>query len=135
MPNRRFAPQTVALKAELDLHAPDGSEIRLLPSTERGSLCHCTLRPGQVSRPIRHRTVEEIWYVLKGCGEIWRKYAEDATIAELAAGVSLTIPRGCAFQFRNGGGEPLEILIITMPPWPGPEEAESVPGPWPVPDC
>ena len=36
-------------------------------------------------------------------------------------------------QFRNTGEEdPLEAVAVTMPPWPGADEAESVPGPWTV---
>ncbi|MEC9445666.1 MAG: hypothetical protein VYC59_02675, partial [Chloroflexota bacterium] len=51
-----------------DATAPDGSEIRLLVTTVNGatksSLVEVVLNPGQVTRPVRHRTVEEVWYVL-----------------------------------------------------------------------
>ena len=59
-----------------DAIAPDGSEIRLLVGVSEGayksSLVEVTLEPGEVSRPIRHRTVEEAWYVLGGFGRVWR---------------------------------------------------------------
>ncbi len=48
--------------------APDGSRIRALGTTTRGSCAHCTLRGGEVSKAITHRTVEELWYVLDGSG-------------------------------------------------------------------
>ncbi len=51
-----------------DALAPDGSEIRLLSETSRGSMVHCTLGPGEVSAPVAHRTVEEVWYFLEGTG-------------------------------------------------------------------
>ena len=48
-----------------DAIAPDSSEIRLLiddrHGATRGSLVGVTLPAGQVSRPVWHRTVEEVW--------------------------------------------------------------------------
>ena len=49
---------------------------------------------------------------------------------DLASGVSFDIPLGTQFQFRNTGDEPLSVLIATMPPWPGNDEAIAVQGPW-----
>jgi hypothetical protein len=43
------------------LTAPDGSDVRVLCATERGSMISFALPPGAVSRPVAHRTVEEIW--------------------------------------------------------------------------
>jgi hypothetical protein len=40
--------------------APDGSEVRVLCSTSRGSLAHFTLPPHAVSKAMVHRTVEEL---------------------------------------------------------------------------
>jgi mannose-6-phosphate isomerase-like protein (cupin superfamily) len=50
----------------------------------------------------------------------------------MSAGVSLTIPRGAHFQFRNTGDAPLGIVLVTMPPWPGEQEAVRVDDHWPV---
>ena len=110
--------------------APDGSEIRLLPRMKHGSLCHCTLPAGKTSAPVAHRRVEEIWYVLSGQGEIWRKHGEAAETVRVRAGTSLTIPPKTAFQFRAAGDTPLRILIVTMPPWPGMQEAKKARGIW-----
>jgi quercetin dioxygenase-like cupin family protein len=65
--------ETKRLPEKADYLAPDGSEIRLLPTMNGGGLAHCTLPPGGVSKPVYHRTVEEIWYCIKGDGEVWRK--------------------------------------------------------------
>jgi mannose-6-phosphate isomerase-like protein (cupin superfamily) len=122
--------QTRRLAATYDTLAPDGSEIRLLVQVEGGSLVHCRLRPGQVTRPVRHRTVEEIWFCVAGAGQVWRKAADGEEIVDVEAGVALTIPLGVAFQFRASGSLPLELLITTLPPWPGPDEAVVVDGAW-----
>jgi mannose-6-phosphate isomerase-like protein (cupin superfamily) len=115
-----------------DTIAPDGSEIRILPQLSRGSMVHARLLPGAVSRPIVHRTVEELWYVVAGRGEIWRRRGEVEEITPLRPGVALSIPVGTAFQFRNTGEAPLDIVLVTMPPWPGADEAMPATGPWPV---
>lgn len=114
-----------------DLLAPDGSEIRLLPQLPRGSMVHCTLPPGAVSLAVTHRTVEELWYVLGGSGELWRRQDGSEAVTPLRPGTAHTIPLGSAFQFRNTGAEPLTLVIVTMPPWPGNDEARRVPDHWP----
>jgi mannose-6-phosphate isomerase-like protein (cupin superfamily) len=106
--------------------APDGSEIRPLLGVPAASVVHCTLPPGAVTQAVRHHTVEEVWYVLSGEGELWR---ESGTVA-LRPGVATTIPLPGAFQFRAGADEPLVILIGTFPAWPGPQEAQAARGPW-----
>ena len=50
----------------------------------------------------------------------------------MSPGVSLTIPLGAHFQFRNTGEAPLRFVIVTMPPWPGEDEAYGVEGHWTV---
>ena len=113
-----------------DAIAPDGSEVRLLCATSRASMARFTLRPGAVSKAVVHRTVEEIWFITGGSGRMWRKTGEREEVTELAAGCSLTIPAGTHFQFRNDGAAPLEAVAVTMPPWPGEDEAYAVTGPW-----
>lgn len=113
-----------------DAVAPDGSEVRLLCASPRGSMAMFRLAPGAVSKAVAHRTVEEIWYFTAGRGRLWRKLGEREAITEVAPGVSITIPTGTHFQFRCDGGEPLEAVAVTMPPWPGAHEAYAVPGIW-----
>jgi mannose-6-phosphate isomerase-like protein (cupin superfamily) len=128
MQEKRLTTQSVS--QEPHYLAPDGSEIRLLPTLDRGGLAHCTLQPGRSSLPVAHHTVEEIWFFLEGEGEVWRKQGEEQTVVYVSPGMSLTIPQGTHFQFRNMGTLPLRFLIATMPPWPGPQEAYPVVGYW-----
>jgi mannose-6-phosphate isomerase-like protein (cupin superfamily) len=115
-----------------DVLAPDTSEIRLLVGTARGSLAHGTLAPGRVSLAITHRTVEEVWYVTAGRGQVWRKQGGRELVVDVEPGTALTIPTGTHFQFRASGPEPLTFVMCTMPPWPGEQEAVRVPDHWPV---
>jgi mannose-6-phosphate isomerase-like protein (cupin superfamily) len=122
------ASSTMHLPADYNLLAPDGSEVRILLARAGGSMAHFRLPPGQVSRAVRHRTVEEIWYILSGTGEMWRS---DTGVDPLQPATCLTIPLGVAFQFRTLGDEALTALAVTMPPWPDNNEAEFVEGIWP----
>jgi mannose-6-phosphate isomerase-like protein (cupin superfamily) len=122
--------QDKSLPAEPTVLAPDGSEVRVLVAGARGSMAHFTLPPGQTSTAVRHRTVEELWYVLSGEGEMWREHDGRSEILALRPGVSLSIPLGTRFQFRCLGAAPLRCVGVTMPPWPGEQEAVPVPGPW-----
>ncbi|HEX2050518.1 MAG TPA: cupin domain-containing protein [Actinomycetota bacterium] len=110
--------------------APDGSDVRLLLELERGGMAHFELAPGRTSKPVTHRTVEEIWYFVGGRGEMWRRQGEREEVVAVEPGVCLTIPLGTHFQFRASGDEPLAAVGVTMPPWPGPDEAYEVPGKW-----
>lgn len=119
------------LPVEPDVIAPDGSEIRLL-SVERagGSMVHCRLLPGQVTKPVRHRTVEEMWHCVAGAGRIWRAHEGSEDVTDLRPGVSCSIPVGVSFQFRCDSESPLDIVIATTPPWPGDNEAMPCDGAW-----
>ena len=123
---------TKKLALDADVIAPDGCEVRLLAQTTRGSMAHFTLGPGQVSRAVAHRTVEEVWYFLSGQGRMWRRLGEWQETVEVTASVSLSIPLGAHFQLRNDGAEPLAAVAVTMPPWPGDDEAYLVEGKWPA---
>ena len=93
-------------------------------------MAHFELAAGQTSTAVAHRTVEEIWLVLSGRGEMWRKQGAREEVVTVERGVCLTIPLGTHFQFRSLGGEPLAAVGVTMPPWPGEGEAYEVAGKW-----
>ena len=112
--------------------APDGSQIRELVTVTRGSLVHCLLPPGATSGAVFHETVEEVWYVVEGRGEVWRADDTGESVIDAGPGVALSIETGCRFQLRNTGDDDLCILIVTMPPWPGAHEARPAPGRWPT---
>ena len=74
-----------------DAIAPDGSEIYyLVGDAERASLVEVRLAAGLISRPVRHRTVEEIWYVTGGQGRVWRSAPCDP------GGETITVEVSCA---------------------------------------
>ena len=123
--------QTHTISEEPDATAPDGTDVRYLVATERGSMAHFELAPGEISKAVMHKTVEELWFISGGEGQMWRKTNDQEEVTELHPGLSLTIPMGTHFQLRNTGEEdPLEVVAVTMPPWPGDDEALSVVGKW-----
>jgi len=111
------------LNSEVDEIAPDGSEIRFLSRTDRATMVHCTLPCGFCTIPVEHKTVDEIWYFLTGKGEVWRELEGRREIVVVQKGVSLNVPLHTVFQFKNTGDVPLEFIIVTLPPWPGDDEA------------
>jgi mannose-6-phosphate isomerase-like protein (cupin superfamily) len=124
----RFSYKAVGDKP--DVIAADGSEVRVLCQLPRGAVATFTLPPGAVSKAVAHRTVEEVWCVIRGQGRTWRKMDNQEQTTDLMPGISVAIPTGMHFQFRNDGTEPLEIVAATMPPWPGEGEAYFVEGKW-----
>src|SRR5262249_13519591 len=117
---------TKRLPAGRDAVAPDGANVRVLLGLKGGGMAHFELPPGHTSTAVTHRTVEEIWFFLSGRGEMWRKQGGQEDIVSVEAGICLTIPLGTHFQFRSFGQEPLAALGVTMPPWPGQDEAVVV---------
>ena len=134
------------LPAARDVVAPDGSDVRVLLRLAGGSMAHFELAGGRTSQAVVHRSVDEIWYVLSGRGEMWRSQAGrrggegrwggegGEEIVALEPGTCLSIPVGTSFQFRSLGDEPLSAVAVTMPPWPGEDEAREVSGAWPAGD-
>jgi mannose-6-phosphate isomerase-like protein (cupin superfamily) len=122
--------ETRRLSAEPDTIAPDGSEVRLLLSVSGGGLAQFDLPGGQTSVAVVHSTVDEIWFFLRGSGEMWRRRGQEESVVSVDPGVSLTILAGTAFQFRAAPDAPLTAIGVTIPPWPGGDEARSVQGPW-----
>lgn len=122
--------QTRHYPASPDARSPAGAEIRYLMEGETGNLIHSTVPPHQVNRATVHATVSEFWHVLSGEGRIWRRDETDEETTVLAPGVSIDIPVGTAFQYRCTGEDPLEFLCVSMPRWPGDQEATIIEGPW-----
>lgn len=121
-------PTTIALADAPMERAPDGSEVRPMLRVKGGSMAHFRLPAGAVSMAVMHRSVEELWHVVAGSGELWRKTGSKEETAALEPGISVSIPVGTSFQFR--ASTTVEIIAVTMPPWPGDTEATEVSGPW-----
>ena len=105
-----------------DVIAPDGSQIRLIIDERHGassaSMVEVTLPTGQVSRPVYHQTVEEIWHILEGEGQVWRCPPQesqplDVPALSVSAGDALVIPTGWRFQFSASEGGDLRFLCFT----------------------
>jgi mannose-6-phosphate isomerase-like protein (cupin superfamily) len=112
--------------------APDGSAVRplrVLPGA--ASFAQFELAPNQTSKAVSHATVEEIWFVTSGAGEMWRSQNGREEVTALEPGICLTIPLGTTFQFR-AGPQGLRVVAATVPPWPvdSPDEARFEPGRW-----
>jgi mannose-6-phosphate isomerase-like protein (cupin superfamily) len=123
----------VFLQAAPVVRAPDGSAVRPLASIEgAGSFAEFRLGPGEIASPVVHSTVHEIWFVVAGEGQMWRRQGDRDEIVDLRPGACVTIPLGTAFQFRAADDQPLEVVAATMPPWPtgSDTEARPAPGPW-----
>lgn len=108
-----------------------GVQVRLLAEHDAGGLRHGTVSAGETSEAARHRQVEELGYVLDGYGELCRRQdglAADTTL--LQPGVAVDLATGITFQLRNTGAEPLRLLLLSLPSWPGPEETVAAEGCW-----
>jgi mannose-6-phosphate isomerase-like protein (cupin superfamily) len=128
-------PATSAIEEAPQVRAPDGSAVRpLCEISGVGSFAHFQLEPGETARAVSHATVQEIWYVIGGTGQMWRQQeGREPILTELRAGICMTIPLGTTFQFRAGAkGDPLTVVAVTMPPWPvrSKYEARLEKGPW-----
>ena len=63
-----FSSRKLPLKP--DVIAPDGAGVRIPLNLAGGSMAHFELLPEHTSRAVAHRTVEEIWYIVSGQGEM-----------------------------------------------------------------
>jgi mannose-6-phosphate isomerase-like protein (cupin superfamily) len=122
--------QTLPLPPEPTVRAPDGSDVRVLLALRGGGMAHFHLAAGSTARAVTHRSVEEVWYFLGGRGEMWLRSGDHEGVTPVEPGVSISIPLGTHFQFRAAPTEPVSAVAVTMPPWPGAEEAVPVAGPW-----
>ena len=101
----RFA--TRRLPAADHVIAPDGSEVRVLVGLAGGGLAHFRLNPDAVSVAVHHRSVEEIWYVVSGRGQMWRRSEEDEEVVVLSTRGGVDDP----------GGHPLSVSASVRTRW------------------
>lgn len=118
------------VSAAASVPAPDGSDVRALLRVPGASMAHFELAAGKVARAIVHRSIDEIWYVTSGRGEMWRmQHGREETVT-LQPGVCVSIPAGTRLQFRAAASEPVAAVGVSVPAWPGDDEAVPVDGPW-----
>ena len=123
--------ETAALPDLPDAIAPDGAEVRLLCRVAGGSMAHFRLPPGGV---LEGGHAPERRGALVRDGRRRRAVATRAgrrrRSLPLRPGVSVSIPVGTEFQFRAAAGSEVAVVGVTMPPWPGDDEAMPTSGPW-----
>ena len=124
---------TKMLALEADVIAPDGCEVRILAQTPRGSMAHFTLGPGA------------------GLARGGAPHGRGGLVLPLGPGPDVASAGRRAGDRRGGAGrvarrsrsartfscattatEPLAAVAVTMPPWPGDDEAYLVDGKWPA---
>lgn len=128
--NSSLPPYQTLLMAEAGSEtAPDGSNVRPLLRFPEGSMARFEFSAGQVSHAVRHPELDELWYVIDGSGEMWRKQNQTSSIEPLAAGTCVSIPRNTAFQCRAGGAG-MAVIAVTLPAWSGDSNAIEVIGHW-----
>jgi mannose-6-phosphate isomerase-like protein (cupin superfamily) len=110
--------------------APDGSRVRIGPAVAAGSAAIFELDAGQVASAVVHASVDELWFVHAGRGRLWRAGGGVEETVELLPGLMLSIPCGTRFQFCAADDQGLVVFGVTLPPWPGPQEASAVVGPF-----
>ena len=102
-----------ALAAAEPFTTKDGSAIRELHHTAAQSLAEATLEPGQATERHYHSVSEEIYFVLKGQGEM----ELDGETRFLRPGDAVLIPPGAWHTLENNGTSELRILCCCVPPY------------------
>ena len=89
----------------------DGSTIRELHHTASQSLAEATLEPDQATERHYHRETEEIYFVVKGSGDM----EVDGVHKRIAVGEAVLIPAGAWHSLYNNGTSELRILCCCAP--------------------
>jgi mannose-6-phosphate isomerase-like protein (cupin superfamily) len=95
-------------------------------SNQQAGVAHCTLSRGKITKAVAHKTVSEFWHILSGRGQIWRRNNQEESITDLMAGITIDIPLGTEFQYRNDTDADLVFICFTFPSWSGADEAYFV---------
>ena len=91
----------------------DGSTIRELHRSDAQSLAEATLEPDQATERHYHRATEEIYFVVKGSGDM----EVDGEHKRIAVGDAVLIPPGAWHSLHNNGTSELRILCCCAPPY------------------
>src|SRR4029077_1396129 len=114
---RRGSRQRAVKLRSLDRAEPfttkDGSTIRELHHTSAQSVAEAALEPGQATQRHYHASSEEIYFVLKGSGEL----EVDGESRTVRPGDAILIPPGTWHTVENDGTSELLILCMCSPPY------------------
>jgi hypothetical protein len=85
------------------------------------------LVPGAASRAVAHRRCR---------GDLVCRARRRADAAQIGGAEEIAVSRailaGMHFRLCNDGAGPLDIIAVTMPPWPGDDEACAAEKKWPT---
>jgi mannose-6-phosphate isomerase-like protein (cupin superfamily) len=98
------------------INTPHGSEIRPLidrttSAIERCSLAEEVLPVGAIVGRHHHLETEEIYYILRGRGQM----TVGSEVRTVSDGDAIFIPRGQTHTLENNGPEPMTILLVCGP--------------------
>lgn len=104
------------LKDSKILNTPHGSEIRPLIDRTTSPITQCslaeeTLPPGKTVTPHHHEVLEEIYYILSGCGVM----TIGGESREVSAGDAIYIPKHNVHSLTNIGEDDMKILLVCGP--------------------
>ena len=102
--------------ASTAIHTLHGSRIYPLMDRSNSRITACSLAeeilpPGCAVRPHYHREIEEIYYILSGCGVM--TVGEEQH--EVGPGDSVYVPRGARHTLENTGAEDIKLLLVCGP--------------------
>ena len=83
---------TMQLPDAPDATAPDGSDVPGAAAARPWLDGALRLAAGRVSRAVARHAVEELWYILAGQGQMWRRQGERQEKVPLRPGTCLSIP-------------------------------------------
>jgi mannose-6-phosphate isomerase-like protein (cupin superfamily) len=98
------------------INTPHGSEIRPLVDRTTSDIQLCSLAEevlpvgAQVGRHY-HLDTEEIYYILRGSGQM----SVGTQTRAVEAGDAIFIPRHCVHTLENTGSQPMTILLVCGP--------------------
>jgi mannose-6-phosphate isomerase-like protein (cupin superfamily) len=91
----------------------DGSTIRELHHSAAQSLAEATLEPSEATQRHYHAKTEEIYFVVKGSGDM----EVDGEHRRVRPGDAILIPAGAWHTLENDGNSELRILCCCVPPY------------------
>ncbi len=90
--------------------AADGSTVRILSKTHMASSIHVAIEG--TSNAIYHQSRDEVWYVISGEGEMWRRSAQrEAATIKLTPGMSFTNKRQGGPCLQAWGGIAAKYVV------------------------
>jgi len=94
-----------------------------IASLRRHSVAEVTIRPGGGSVPHYHRQAEEVYYILRGQGQM----VLDGEARLVGPGDAVIIPPPAQHVIHNTGAEELVMVVTCAPAW-SPEDEVPVGG-------